>query len=104
MKMGFGLSYSDGVDAVRVNVESSGNLLSGVSKAFGFKVNSQGQRTLFNIAYAQYAKFDVDYTHLMQFDKRNALALHAGIGVAYPYGNSTVLPFESVISRVVPTR
>lgn len=30
----------------------------------------------------------------MQFDKRNALALHAGIGVAYPYGNSTVLPFE----------
>ena len=94
MKMGFGLSYSDGVDAVRVNVESSGNLLSGVSKAFGFKVNSQGQRTLFNIAYAQYAKFDVDYTHLMQFDKRNALALHAGIGVAYPYGNSTVLPFE----------
>jgi len=94
MKMGFGLSYSDGVDAVRVNVESSGNLLSGVSKTFGFKVNSQGQRTLFNIAYAQYAKFDVDYTHLMQFDKRNALALHAGIGVAYPYGNSTVLPFE----------
>ena len=27
-------------------------------------------------------------------DKRNALALHAGLGVAYPYGNSTVLPFE----------
>ncbi len=57
-------------------------------------MNSQGQRTFFNIAYAQYAKFDFDYTHLMQFDKRNALALHAGIGVAYPYGNSTVLPFE----------
>ena len=36
----------DRVDAVRVNVESSGNLLSGVSKAFGFKVNSQGQRCL----------------------------------------------------------
>ena len=94
MKMGFGLTYSDGVDAVRVNVESSGNLLNGVSKAFGFKTNSEGQHTLFNIAYAQYAKFDVDYTHLMQFDKRNALALHAGFGIAYPYGNSTVLPFE----------
>ncbi len=94
MKMGFGLSYSDGVDAFRLNVESSGNLLNGVSKAFGFRTNSGGQHTLFNIAYAQYAKFDFDYTHLMQFDKRNALALHAGLGIAYPYGNSTILPFE----------
>ena len=94
MKMGLGLTYSDGVDAVRVNVETSGNVLGAVSKALGFKTNSEGQRTFLNIAYAQYAKFDVDYTHLMQFDKRNALALHAGIGVAYPYGNSKVLPFE----------
>ena len=94
MKMGLGLSYSDGVDAVRVNVETSGNVLSAVSKVLGFKTNAEGQRTFINIAYAQYAKFDFEYTHLMQFDKRNALALHAGIGVAYPYGNSTVLPFE----------
>ena len=94
MKMGFGLTYSDGVDAVRFNAESSGNLLNGVSKVLAFKTNEDGQHTLFNIAYAQYVKFDVDYTHLMQFDKRNALALHAGLGVAYPYGNSTVLPFE----------
>lgn len=94
MKMGLGLSYSDGVDAVRVNVETSGNVLSAVSKVLGFKTNAEGQRTFINIAYAQYAKFDFDYTHLMQFDKRNALALHTGIGVAYPYGNSTVLPFE----------
>ncbi len=94
MKAGFTVSYTDGVDAVRANFESAGNLLNGVSKGFGFKTNSQGQHTLFNIAYAQYVKLDFDYTHLFQFDKRNALALHAGLGVAYPYGNSTVLPFE----------
>lgn len=94
MKAGFTVSYTDGVDAVRANFESAGNLLNGVSKGFGFKTNSQGQHTLFNIAYAQYVKFDFDYTHLFQFDKRNALALHAGLGVAYPYGNSMVLPFE----------
>ena len=94
MKTGFGISYSDGVDAVRANFETAGNLLSGVAKGFGFKVNEQGQRTFLNIAYAQYVKFDADYTHLFQFDKRNALALHAGLGIAYPYGNSTVLPFE----------
>ena len=94
MKAGFTVSYTDGVDAVRANFESAGNLLNGVSMGFGFKTNSQGQHTLFNIAYAQYVKLDFDYTHLFQFDKRNALALHAGLGVAYPYGNSTVLPFE----------
>ena len=94
MKMGAGMTYNDGVDAVRVNVESSGNVLNAVSTVVGLKQNEEGQRTLFNIAYAQYAKFDIDYTHLMQFDKRNALALHAGFGIAYPYGNSTVLPYE----------
>ena len=94
MKMGFGLTYSDGIDAFRLNVESSGNLLSAFSKALNFKINSQGQRTFINIAYAQYAKADFDYTHLVHFDDRNVLALHAGIGVAYPYGNSKVLPFE----------
>lgn len=94
MKMGFGLTYSNGVDAFRLNVESAGNLLDGFSKTLGFRTNSQGQHTFLNIAYAQYAKFDFDYTHLLQLDKRNALALHAGLGVAYPYGNSTVLSFE----------
>ena len=94
MKMGFGLTYSDGVAAIRLNVESAGNLLSGLSKTLGFKINAQGQRTFLNIAYAQYAKLDFDYTHLIRFDDRNALALHADLGVAYPYGNSTMLPFE----------
>ena len=94
MKMGFGMSYNDGVDAVRANIELAGNLLDGFSRALNFDTNAEGQHTLLNIAYAQYAKFDVDYTHLVRFDKRNALALHAALGVAYPYGNSTVLPFE----------
>ena len=94
MKIGFGLTYSDGVDAFRLNVESAGNLLDGFSRALRFKTNAQGQSTFLNIAYAQYAKFDFDYTHLFRFDDRNALALHADLGVAYPYGNSTVLPFE----------
>lgn len=94
MKTGFGITYNDGVDAIKANFESSGNLLNGLSDALNFKTNDEGQRTLFNIAYAQYVKFDFDYTHLFELDKRNALALHAGLGVAYPYGNSKVLPFE----------
>ena len=94
MKVGAGLTYNDGVNVLRLNAETGGNLLSGLSKALGTKVNDYGQRTLFNIAFAQYAKFDFDFTHLHSFDEHNSLALHAGFGIAYPYGNSTILPFE----------
>lgn len=94
MKLGFGLSYNDGSDAVRANVESSGNLLNSLSHIAKFKTDSNGQNTLFGIAYAQYAKMDVDYTHLFKFDEHNTLAAHIGLGIAYPYGNSKILPFE----------
>lgn len=93
MKMGAGVSYSDGTDAFRINIETAGNLLSLLSHT-GFRRNGEGQRMLFNIAYAQYAKFDADYTHQFVFDERNSLALHAALGIACPYGNSNVLPFE----------
>lgn len=94
MKMGFGMTYNNGVHAIKANIETSGNiltLLSGVSK---FDKNSQGQYTLFNIAFAQYVKADFDYTRLFTFDWHNSLALHFGFGIAYPYGNSKILPFE----------
>ena len=94
MKVGAGLTYNNGANVLRANIETAGNLLSGLSHAFGTRVNDYGQRTLFNIAFAQYAKLDFDYTHLITFDSHNSLALHAALGVAYPYGNSNILPFE----------
>jgi outer membrane protein assembly factor BamA len=93
-KIGFGISYNDGVDAIRANVETAGNLLNGFSNLMGSKKNANGQYTIFNIAYAQYAKFDFDYTHLFRFDRHNELALHGEVGIAWPYGNSKILPFE----------
>lgn len=94
MKMGFGVTYNDGKNAMKANIEAAGNLLNSLSRMASFKKNSAGRYTLFNIAYAQYVKFDFDYTRLLKFDTRNSLALHAEFGIAYPYGNSDVLPFE----------
>ena len=94
MKTGFGVTYNNGTHAIRANVETAGNLLHGLSSLFGSEPNSNDQYTLFSIAYAQYAKFDFDYTRLLQFDEHNQLALHGRFGIAYPYGNSRVLPFE----------
>ena len=94
LKMGLGMAFNDGENALKVNVESAGNMLHAVSKMFRLPQNADGKYTLVNIAYAQYVKFDVDFTRLFQFDERNSLAFHVGLGVAYPYGNSTILPFE----------
>lgn len=94
MKLGFGLTYNTGVNILRLNAETSGNLLNALSPVFDFSKNDQGQRTLFNIAYAQYARFDMDYTHYFYFSDRDALVFHGALGIAYPYGNSDVLPFE----------
>ena len=94
MKMGFGMTYNNGVHAIKANIETSGNLLSLLSGVSKFDKNSQGQYTLFNIAFAQYVKADFDYTRLFTFDWRNSLALHFGFGIAYPYGNCKILPFE----------
>lgn len=94
MKMGFGMTYNNGVHAIKANIETSGNILSLLSGVSKFDKNSQGQYTLFNIAFAQYVKADFDYTRLFTFDWRNSLALHFGFGIAYPYGNNKILPFE----------
>ncbi len=94
MKTGFGITYNNNVDAIKANFETAGNVLNAFSHLLGSSKNENRQYTLFNIAYAQYVKFDFDYTHLIRFDAHNALALHADLGIAYPYGNSTILPFE----------
>ena len=94
MKTGVGMSYSNGVTAVKASLETAGNLLRAVSALSGASQNQQEQYTFLGIAYAQYVKADVDYTHLITIDRNNQLALHAGFGIAYPYGNSTMLPFE----------
>lgn len=95
MKTGFGYTYNNGRDAFKANIETAGNLLSLFSQLTGAKKNTEtDQYRLFNIAYAQYIKGDLDYTRYLMFDNDNTLAFHFGLGIAYPYGNSSILPFE----------
>jgi outer membrane protein assembly factor BamA len=93
-KIGFGYSFNDGRTALKTNLETSGNLLNLGSHLLGAKRDSRQQYRVFNIAYAQYVKGDFDITRSLQLDYNNQLVFHFGLGVAYPYGNSSVLPFE----------
>jgi outer membrane protein assembly factor BamA len=94
MKMGFGYSYNNGKLAIKTNVETAGNFLNLGSKVFGAELDHEGHYRLFNIAYAQYVKGDVDFTQQLFSHYRDQLVFHIGLGIAYPYGNSTILPFE----------
>lgn len=78
---------------IRVGLESAGNLFYGISNMFNLQ-QVDGKYSIFKIPYAQYIKGDFDYVKNISFDDRNSLVLHAGLGIAYPYGNSEILPFE----------
>ena len=94
MKFGAGYSYNNGVIAIKAKAETAGNLLQLASGTLGFHRNAEGQYTFLDIAYAQYVKCDIDVTRYFQLAYNSQLVLHMGLGVAYPYGNSTMLPFE----------
>lgn len=104
MKAGYGFTYhSDGRESrtasnnsysIRFNIESSGNLLYAFSHMLNATRNEDHQCTVANIAYAQYIKTDIDFTKSFRIDHRNSIVFHVGMGVAYPYGNSRILPFE----------
>jgi outer membrane protein assembly factor BamA len=86
-------SFQPTVFTLRANIETAGNLLYAISSAIG-QHRDQGVYKIFGIQYAQYVKGDADYTHTHNFDTRNSLAFHVGVGIGVPYGNSTVMPFE----------
>lgn len=79
---------------IKFNIECSGNLLYGITTAVRGKQNSLGQYTFCGIAFAQYVRTDFDFAKSWRIDRNNSLAFHAAFGVAVPYGNSNMLPFE----------
>ena len=94
MKFGLGWAYNNGTHAIKLAFETAGNLLDLFANSFSVGKKEDGYTKIFDIAYAQYVKADMEYTKYIRFDYDNQLVFHAGLGIAYPYGNSTILPFE----------
>ena len=78
---------------VRAAAETAGSLLYALSSLTGQK-REDGAYKIFGIQYAQYLKGEIDYTINHRFSDRNSISFHAGGGIAYPYGNSEMVPFE----------
>jgi outer membrane protein assembly factor BamA len=82
-------------DYIRLDFESSGNLLYGFQKAFKAKKNDDGFYQLFGIPYSQYIRIRADYRHYYHFFvSDHVLVVRALAGTALPYLNSNEIPYE----------
>lgn len=79
---------------VRTGVEVAGWLPRVASSLGAGEVDNDGFKTFFKTRYSEYVKGDFDFAASYSFDERNTLAGHFAVGLAYPYGNADILPFE----------
>ncbi|MCL1938715.1 MAG: BamA/TamA family outer membrane protein [Candidatus Azobacteroides sp.] len=79
---------------IRFNAETSGNLLNWYFKKRKASKSEEGQYRIFGNPFAQYAKGEIDFSETFSLNPITRMAFHWGIGAAYPYGNSDILPFE----------
>lgn len=80
--------------SIRTGFESAGNILYGISKLTNMHKNEDNEYAILGIPYAQYVKADFDFAKNIVIDHRNSFAFHTGFGIAIPYGNAKVVPFE----------
>ncbi len=106
MKFGYGFTYNslkkksaitlnrtNGYQ-IKANIETAGNLLYAIAKAARQPANADGSRSLIGIPFSQYLKFDFDFSKSLMLGTAQSLAFHAAFGIAYPYGNSSIVPYE----------
>ncbi len=75
-------------------LELAGNSLYGLALLAKLPKDADGKYTLFNIRFAQYAKFDFGFTGHHIVNENHRLVYRGALGVAIPYGNAESVPFE----------
>ena len=78
----------------KFNLETAGNLLYLIKKASHAPRNANDNYELFNIEFAQYTKMDLDFVKSYVVTDKSSIAFHSALGIAIPYGNSTIIPYE----------
>lgn len=78
---------------LRWNAELAGNGMWSLRKLLCTE-RPDGVHELLGLPFAQYARGDVNYAYHWVVDRNNTLAFRTYLGLGYPYGNSTALPFE----------
>ncbi|MFD2551921.1 BamA/TamA family outer membrane protein [Bizionia sediminis] len=86
--------FDENFSIFRGKIESAGNLLSLASNMFGTPKNANDNFEIFDVAYSQYLKTELDYVKRWDLGKKQVLAFRGFFGIAIPYGNSNSIPFS----------
>ncbi|WP_308990533.1 BamA/TamA family outer membrane protein [Mariniflexile litorale] len=86
--------FDEDFSIFRFKLELAGNLLSSASDLIGLKKNTDNRYELFNVAYSQFVKTELDYVKHWSLGKKNIIAARSYFGIAIPYGNSNNIPFS----------
>jgi len=80
--------------SLRTSLEVAGALPRLATTLGKAKEDELGQKQVLGVTYAEYIKGSIEYARTFYFSKKHSLAYRTAIGIAQPYGNSSVLPFE----------
>lgn len=102
LSAGFSFAYNNQAQVTRSNktyyrlaIESAGGLLNGICHlAVKKDEDDKEPYKIGHVPFSQYVKLEADYAYNQKLDTRNHLVYHIGMGVAVPYGNASVVPFE----------
>ncbi len=78
---------------IRGKLETSGSLLYLIYNKWG-KLSADSNFQILNVPFSQFVKADLDYRYYKFITKTTKLLYRFYGGFGYPYGNSTVLPFN----------
>ncbi len=78
---------------LRVNAETSGNLLGLISSMSGIR-KKDGSYNIFSQPFAQYVRADMDLRYNVILNEASSIVYRGFLGIGIPYGNSKALPFE----------
>lgn len=72
-------------------LDLAGNISGLVS---GANAKEGKQKTIFGVPFSQYAKMENDFRFYHKLSEKQSIASRVIAGIAYPYGNSTTVPFS----------
>lgn len=80
---------------LRVNIESSGNLLYGINQMAGTQKSDSGYYQVLGVRYSQFIRASIDFRHYYYFSRKtSSLVFRVLLGAGVPYANSVELPYE----------
>jgi len=79
---------------LRLGIETSGNWHHGYRKLTEENYKDDSVYQLFGVNYFQYTKLEAEYRIKRNIDELNSIAFRFNSGIAIPYGNSQLVPYD----------